>query len=276
MSDIHTIWKIGSKRLEKHFWPGYCVHVVPPSAAIALIKYRTQTGPNNYSDVIMSAIASQITSLAIVYWGLEQRKHQSSASLAFVRGTHRWPVNSPHIGPVTRKMFPFGDAIMWIIYRLIYVLPWIIIFWSRVGWFANNFHEWRRHAPNNLTNDHRLVIYGKPHIISLLTCFYWRLNMTQRNRRKLPSVEPRHCCWRWVSHLWHCDVTQTPILTSFWPIVFRSFLCWSHLFSRRRKIDNHTLTIGWHALRVHWLACKKCSFVLLKRFHSTKRHLKVA
>ena len=41
-----------------------------------------------------------------------QRKHQSSASLAFVRGSHRRPVNSPHKWPVTRKMFPFDDVIM--------------------------------------------------------------------------------------------------------------------------------------------------------------------
>ena len=33
-------------------------------------------------------------------------------SLAFARGMHRWPVNSPHKGPVTRKMFPFDDVIM--------------------------------------------------------------------------------------------------------------------------------------------------------------------
>ena len=37
---------------------------------------------------------------------------QSSASLAFVRGIHRWPVNSPYKWPVTRKMFPFDDVIM--------------------------------------------------------------------------------------------------------------------------------------------------------------------
>ena len=48
-----------------------------------------------------------------VYTGADQRKHQSSASLAFVRGIHRWPVNSPHKGPVTRKTFPFDDVIMW-------------------------------------------------------------------------------------------------------------------------------------------------------------------
>ena len=64
----------------------------------------------------MSTMASQITSLTIVYAsvysGTDQRKHQSSASLAFVRGIHRGPVNSPHKGPVTRKMFPFDDVIM--------------------------------------------------------------------------------------------------------------------------------------------------------------------
>ena len=37
---------------------------------------------------------------------------QCSASLAFVRRIHRWPVNSPHEEPVTRKMFPFNDVIM--------------------------------------------------------------------------------------------------------------------------------------------------------------------
>ena len=44
--------------------------------------------------------------------GTDHRKHQSSASLAFVRGIHRSPVNSPHKWPVTRKMLPFDDIIM--------------------------------------------------------------------------------------------------------------------------------------------------------------------
>ena len=64
----------------------------------------------------MGAMEYQITSLGIVYStvysGADQRKHQSSASLAFVRGIHRRPVNSPHKWPVTRKMFPFDDVIM--------------------------------------------------------------------------------------------------------------------------------------------------------------------
>ena len=70
----------------------------------------------HYNYVIKGAMASQITSLTIVYStvhsGADQIKHQSSASLAFVRGIHRGPVNSPHKWPVTRKMCPFDDVIM--------------------------------------------------------------------------------------------------------------------------------------------------------------------
>ena len=70
----------------------------------------------HYGDVIMSTMASQITILTIVYPTFypfaDQRKLQSSASLAFVRGIHWCPLNSPHKWPVTRKMFPFDDVIM--------------------------------------------------------------------------------------------------------------------------------------------------------------------
>ena len=70
----------------------------------------------HYNDVIMGAIESRITSLRIVYPTVysdaDQRKHQSSASLAFVWGIHRGPVNSPHKWPVTPKMFPFDDVVM--------------------------------------------------------------------------------------------------------------------------------------------------------------------
>ena len=79
----------------------------------------------HYNDILMSMMASQITSLTIVYStvysGPDQRKHQSSASLAFVRGIHWSPVNSPHKGTVTWKMFLFDDVIMG---------------WRIRGWFA--------------------------------------------------------------------------------------------------------------------------------------------
>ena len=64
----------------------------------------------------MGAIAYQITSLTVVcstvYSDADQRKHQRGASLAFVRGSDRGPVNFSHKWPVTRKMFPFDDVII--------------------------------------------------------------------------------------------------------------------------------------------------------------------
>ena len=77
---------------------------------------QTRIRSSHYDDVIMGVMASQITSLTIVYWtvysGADQSKRQSSTSLAFVWKIHRGPVNSPHKWPVTRKMFPFDDVIM--------------------------------------------------------------------------------------------------------------------------------------------------------------------
>ena len=79
---------------------------------VSIMKFHTWHV--HYNDVIMGVIASQITSLTIAYSTdySGAYKHQSSASLAFVRGIHRGPVNSPHKWSVTRKMSPFDDVIM--------------------------------------------------------------------------------------------------------------------------------------------------------------------
>ena len=70
----------------------------------------------HYNDIIIGTIASQITNLTTVYSTVysdaDQRKHQSSTLLAFVRGIHQGPVNSPHKWQVTRKMFPLDEFIM--------------------------------------------------------------------------------------------------------------------------------------------------------------------
>ena len=87
------------------WWQMYCINLL-------------WTRRIHYSDVTMGTMASQITSLAIVYWTVYSgvdKKHRNSASLAFVRGIHWWPMNSPHKWPVTRKMFPFDDVIMYCI-----------------------------------------------------------------------------------------------------------------------------------------------------------------
>ena len=103
---------------------------------------RTGTGSwKHYNDAIMSAMTSQITSVSIVYStvcsGIDQIKHQSSVPLAFVRGIHRWPVNSPHKGPVTRKVFPFdGVTMKWI--------PWLLMAWRRKE--LEHPHPWYCHG----------------------------------------------------------------------------------------------------------------------------------
>ena len=67
-----------------------------------IMGFQLPLSIHHYSNVIMGAMASQITSLSIVCstvsLGADQRKHQNSASLAFVRGYHQWLVNSPHKG----------------------------------------------------------------------------------------------------------------------------------------------------------------------------------
>ena len=83
----------------------------------------------HYAGVIMSSMASQITSVSMVCptvcSGADQRKHQSSAPLAFVGRIHRSPVNSHQKRPVTRKMCPFDDVIM--LYHQVFVSQFIKI-----------------------------------------------------------------------------------------------------------------------------------------------------
>ena len=113
-------------------------------------------GPFHYTDVIMGMRASQITSLAVVYStvysGADQRKYQSFASLAFVRR----PVNSPHKWPVTRKMFPFDDLIM-------YKHGWALIpehISTSVQW--NNLYSFPNFNVQSLK-------FGNRHVIPYLT-----------------------------------------------------------------------------------------------------------
>ena len=109
-----------SDEFDKKIRQTYRAHQLPTLANETTTLFAPSPHARNknfhYSDVIMSVMASQITGVSIVYStlcsGADQRKHQSSASLAFVRGIHRSPVNSLHKGPVTWKMFPFHDVSM--------------------------------------------------------------------------------------------------------------------------------------------------------------------
>ena len=96
--------------------------VVPFVTVPSVTNSSWRSGQSHYNDVIMGSMTSRIASLTIVYSavysGGDQRKHQSSTSLVFVRGIHRGPVNFPHKWPVTRKMFPFDDVSWYVLLQL--------------------------------------------------------------------------------------------------------------------------------------------------------------
>ena len=103
----------------------YDITVMVPSILkykkfITAWKYRYHNPPSALQGRHNGRDGSQITSFTIVYStlysGTDQRKHQSSASLAIVR----WLVNSPHKWPVTREMFPFDDVFMCNIGKVLY------------------------------------------------------------------------------------------------------------------------------------------------------------
>ena len=70
----------------------------------------------HYNDTIMGAIASQIIQphdcLLNCLFRRITKKTSNLRVTCFARGINRWPLNSPHKGSVTRKMFPFDDVIM--------------------------------------------------------------------------------------------------------------------------------------------------------------------
>ena len=72
----------------------------------------------------------------------DQGKHQSSASLAFERGIHRWPVKSPHKEPATRKMFPFDDVIIRTEHKELFKTFWLTLFHSLAHLNTLNVRSW--------------------------------------------------------------------------------------------------------------------------------------
>ena len=106
--------------------------VTPNSWYITVIVSKLLT--RHYCDVMISAMASQITRVSVVCTtgclGADQRKHQSYASLAFVKGIYCWPVNSPHKGTVTRKTFLSDDVIMETLYSSLFRVMYEVSFLS--------------------------------------------------------------------------------------------------------------------------------------------------
>ena len=160
-----------------------------------------------YNDVIMGTMASQITSLTIVYSTVysdaDQRKHPSSASLAFVWGIHRGPVNSPHKWPVTRKMFH-------------------VILRENV---ANKTYEHIQYIPWNLHTILLCFILFGCYYYDYCCCYYfYTYNVTMMMTSSLTWTFPQ--------------VRQEPILHS------QYHGCWCPGDARSQGISNHDIYNG--------------------------------
>ena len=159
----------------------------------------------------MGAIASQITSLTVVfstvYLDTDPRKHQSSASLAFVRGIHRRPVISPHKWPVTRKMFPFDDVIISYIESNIHRITFV------------TFQVYGKHGAYDNTNQ--------SHEAQIIT-WHYDMFMKGQNRHLRFSVRNNFISFEPCPYLWMIINWQ-----QWWHIQHQSFLIFRHLWYTR-------------------------------------------
>ena len=171
----------------------------------------TQPETTHYDDVIMGTIASQITSLTIVYSalysGADQSKHQSSASLAFVWRIHRGPVNSPHKWPVTRKMSPFDDVIM--TYRVLGIVT--RSYWAYCIYLSSGFQI--------LCFTHILQAYltGIGAIVRLPQCQWSKSGHIKHNSTHVTTITM-------VKHRSCCKLTKTPHISPSYGMYFVSYL----------------------------------------------------
>ena len=120
----------------------------------------------------MSAKASQTTRVSLVWStvcsGEDQRKHQSSASLAFVRGIHWWPVDSPHKGPVRRHHASISFKMCNVTNKFNGITPMPISQYCNIYFYANTpYCSW-----NCLFFDELFVMYFRLHVLfmSYLWC----------------------------------------------------------------------------------------------------------
>ena len=110
-------------------------HIFPafPTIPRVFSEYTLQWRHNGHNGI--SNHQPYYCLLNLLYTGADERKHQSSASLVFVRRMYQWPVNSPHKWPVMWKMFPFDDIIMMYYHQT---------YWECFNWAA--FHSLSFHV----------------------------------------------------------------------------------------------------------------------------------
>ena len=149
-----------------------------------------------------------------VHSGADQRKYQSPASLAFVWGIHRWPVNSPHKWPVTRKMFPFDDVIM---FRFHGPTCWLLLMSSSSSYLSELWMRrpgtpkapspwvlplWNSEICNfDIKSETTWIVFPWMKIIQFVPWFYWTLCVRNRltiNHLYLNLWRPSLLMWKYV------------------------------------------------------------------------------
>ena len=189
----------------------------------------------------MRALVAKITSLTIVYstrYPGTDEKNQSSAPLAFVRGKHRWPVNSPHKGPVTRKMFPFDDATMSAPSVTRYTLCWpfcsFTFYFIMYAYTAqiNLFNCERPHTDNSYDFEHvvwpgwekirevsKIILCPRRHLVSHMLptcplccsssiCLFFSPEMNVIRVVILRSIVPLKCFLKYVVSPVYCHISM--------------------------------------------------------------------
>ena len=196
---------ISLKDIIKPFEPGLCINVFK--------KWNQNVGHFlHYGDLIMGAIASQITSLTIVYSTVysdaDQRKHQSFASLAFVWGSHRGPVNSPHKWPVTRKMFPFDDVIMCGI-----ALWWMSLIWNQYC-SGNGLVQFRMGSRKPIFNQCSVKMIKVCEFLGTVLIGYWEYKLCW-SQPYFYGSKPSSECEKGIQQFLNLTLLTTVILIFF-------------------------------------------------------------
>ena len=165
----------------------------------------------------MGMMASEITSLAIVYSTIylveDQRKHQTSVSLAFVWGIHRRPVNSPHKWSVTRKMFPFDDVIMHCLMLKIKTnkkqnILWCCLVFGKITLMCHKCHDiWNPPQQLDWLYNSSFQFIPKKTSELCITSFVW-MESTHKHDKGLPVMRIYKLNFsEGTKHIFTCDVT---------------------------------------------------------------------
>ena len=155
----------------------------------------------HYNDVIMSAIASQITSLTNVYSTVSdalQRKHQSSALLAFVRGNHRGPVTNGqlrgkcfHLMTSSLTQLVADDLLSWHLQLVTnQVLPeyighrtrWVTGTWNDIIQMFNIVSKAVKDNGYGTSHTTSLISYQKSCIHDFSMCWTWNSSKSHFER----------------------------------------------------------------------------------------------